>query len=106
VRGRKINGLAGRIGPRIGAVALTSQYLPVEQRNQRAAPMSRRRADLAGRAADRKAPQYRKRVPFAAKSFKNGLSLLSITMIAQFERPHTQGGRYHAATASHAKTSA
>jgi DNA-binding winged helix-turn-helix (wHTH) protein len=48
--------------------------------------MSRRRADLAGRAADRKALKYRKRVPFAAKSFKNGLSLPSITMIAQFGR--------------------
>src|SRR5271155_1247021 len=68
--------------------------------------MSRRRAELAGRAADRKVPQYRKRVPLAAKPFKNGSPLLRINMIARFERSHAQGGQHHAATASHAKISA
>jgi DNA-binding winged helix-turn-helix (wHTH) protein len=54
--------------------------------------MSRRRADSAGRAADHKSPQYRKRVPLAAKPFKNGSPLPRIPMIAQFGRPHAQGG--------------
>jgi hypothetical protein len=41
-RWRKINGLARRIRPPIGPMGRFSQYLPVEQRNQRGAAMSRR----------------------------------------------------------------